>query len=65
MKVKEGEVYQPHSLGLSKNLRDQVSALGVCVRSAGMQGAGSAVERRVPVLLVQRWHGCAGSEAGS
>ena len=24
VKVKEGEVYQPHSLGLSKNLRDQV-----------------------------------------
>ena len=30
-----------------------------------MQGAGSAVERRVPVLPAQRWHGCAGREAGS
>ncbi|PRW57069.1 chloroplast precursor [Chlorella sorokiniana] len=30
VKVKEGEVYQPHSLGLSKNLRDEGYAL-MCV----------------------------------
>lgn len=37
VKVKEGEVYQPHSLGLSKNLRDQV---GAAVEGGGAVGAG-------------------------
>lgn len=28
VKVKEGSVHQPHSLGLSKNLRDEVRGRG-------------------------------------
>jgi len=49
VKVKEGEVYQPHSLGLSKNLRDQVGQGVVCgdqSTEAAFADCGNRTERK-------------------
>lgn len=56
VKVKEGEMFQPHSLGLSKNLRDQVSRgqaracaqprVTVCQRAGLARGGPASVQQR-------------------
>lgn len=49
VKVKEGEMWQPHSLGLSKELRDQVRAGGgVRARIEGSEGWSFAGPQREP-----------------
>jgi len=51
VKVKEGEMYQPHSLGLSKSLRDQVRLACVLASACSCD----LTSKQWCVIVLHRW----------